>query len=160
MRVGLGYDVHRLVAGRSLVLGGVNLPFEKGLLGHSDADIICHAVGDALLGAAALGDLGTHFPDDDDRWKDISGLILLEQVSGLLHRNGFQIVNIDATLVAERPRIGAYVPRMRQNLAGALGTSVERISVKATTTEGLDFAGAGAGMAAYAVVVIKGRTDP
>lgn len=154
MRVGLGYDVHRLVAGRPLVLGGVTVPFEKGLLGHSDADVICHAVGDALLGAAALGDLGSHFPDDDPRWKDISSLKLLGEVKSLVREKGFQIVNIDATLVAERPRIGSHVPKMRQHLAEALEMPVEQVSIKATTTEGLGFAGSGQGMVAYAVALV------
>jgi len=155
MRTGLGYDVHRLVSGRLLVLGGVTVPFEKGLLGHSDADVISHAVGDALLGAAALGDLGSRFPDDDDRWKDISSLKLLRQVGLLVRENGFEIVNIDATLVAEQPRIGPHVPRMRQHLAEALSISIEQVSVKATTTEGLGFAGTGEGMEAYAVAVVE-----
>ncbi len=154
MRVGLGYDVHRLVTGRPLVLGGVTVPFERGLLGHSDADVICHAVGDALLGAAALGDLGSHFPDDDPCWKDISSLKLLGEVKSLVREKGFQIINIDATLVAERPRIGAHVPKMRQHLAKALEIPVEQVSIKATTTEGLGFAGSGQGMAAYAVALV------
>ena len=158
MRVGLGYDVHRLVTGCPLVLGGVIVPFEKGLLGHSDADVICHAVGDALLGAAALGDLGSHFPDDDPRWKDISSLKLLGEVKSLVREKGFQIVNIDATLVAERPRIGSHVPKMRQHLAEALEMPVEQVSIKATTTEGLGFAGTGEGMAAYAVVLVDDRS--
>ena len=158
MRVGLGYDVHRLVTGCPLVLGGVVVPFEKGLLGHSDADVICHAVGDALLGAAALGDLGSHFPDDDPRWKDISSLKLLGEVKSLVREKGFQIVNIDATLVAERPRIGSHVPKMRQHLAEALEMPVEQVSIKATTTEGLGFAGTGEGMAAYAVVLVDDRS--
>ncbi len=158
MRVGLGYDVHRLVTGRPLVLGGVRVPFERGLLGHSDADVICHAVGDALLGAAALGDLGSYFPDDDTRWKDISSLKLLSQVKSLVQEKGFQIINIDATLVAERPRIGSYVPKMRQHLAEALEMPVEKVSIKATTTEGLGFAGTGEGMAAYAVVLVDERS--
>jgi 2-C-methyl-D-erythritol 2,4-cyclodiphosphate synthase len=155
MRIGLGYDLHRLVPERPLVLGGVTVPFAKGLLGHSDADVICHAVGDALLGAAALGDLGVHFPDTDPRWEDISSLKLLEQVAGLIRREGFRIVNIDATLVAEEPKIGPHVPEMRNRLAETLGISAERISVKATTTEGLGPAGAGQGMAAYAAAAIE-----
>ncbi len=155
MRAGLGYDVHRLVSGRPLVLGGVTVPFDKGLLGHSDADVICHAIGDALLGAAALGDLGRHFPDDDDRWKDVSSLELLGRVSLLMREKGFEIVNIDATLVAEQPLIGPHVPRMCQHLAEALAISIGQVSVKATTTERLGFAGAGEGMAAYAVAVIE-----
>jgi len=155
MRVGLGYDIHRLVPDRPLVLGGVTVPFEKGLLGHSDADVICHAVGDALLGAAALGDLGTHFPDSDPQWKGISSLKLLEQVEDLIRRKGFRIINIDATLVAERPKIGPHVPEMRRRLADALGISPEQVSVKATTTEGLGPAGSGEGMAAYAAAAVE-----
>jgi len=159
MRVGQGYDVHRLVAGRPLVLGGVTVPFEKGLMGHSDADVICHAVGDALLGAAALGDLGTHFPDTDPRWKDISSLRLLEEVVRLIRQHGFRIVNIDATLAAEQPKIGPQVPHMRRRLAESLGVSIEQISIKATTTEGLGPVGAGQGMAAYALAAIE-ETGP
>ena len=155
MRIGLGYDVHRLVSGRPLVLGGVTVPFEKGLLGHSDADVICHAVGDALLGAAALGDLGTHFPDADPRWKDISSLRLLEKVDRLIRRKSFRIVNVDATLVAEEPKIAPHILEMRRRLAKALGISPEHVSVKATTTEGLGPVGTGQGMAAYAVAVIE-----
>jgi len=155
MRVGLGYDVHRLVPDRPLVLGGVTVPFEKGLLGHSDADVISHALGDALLGAAALGDLGAHFPDTDPRWKDISSLTLLEEVGRLIRSYSFRIVNVDATLVAEEPRIGPHVPEMRRRLAEALGVSPEQISIKATTTEGLGPVGAGQGMAAYAAAVIE-----
>jgi 2-C-methyl-D-erythritol 2,4-cyclodiphosphate synthase len=154
MRVGLGYDVHRLVPDRPLVLGGVTVPFPRGLLGHSDADVICHAVGDALLGAAALGDLGSHFPESDPRWKGVSSLELLKQISGLIRRKGFRIVNIDATLAAEEPRIGPHVPEMRRRLAVALEIPVEQVSVKATTTEGLGPAGTGQGMAAYAAAAI------
>jgi 2-C-methyl-D-erythritol 2,4-cyclodiphosphate synthase len=155
MRVGLGYDVHRLAAGRALILGGVEIPFEKGLLGHSDADVICHAVGDALLGAAALGDLGKHFPDADPRWKDVSSLELLERIADLVEEKGFGIVNIDATLVAERPRIGPHVPAMREKIAAAVRISPQGVSVKATTTEGLGFTGGGEGMAAYAVALVE-----
>ncbi len=154
MRIGFGYDVHRLVPDRPLVLGGVTVPFSKGLLGHSDADVICHAVGDALLGAAALGDLGAHFPDSDPRWKDISSLKLLEEVGRLVRSRDFRIVNIDATLLAEEPKIGPQVPEMCRRLAEALGISPEQVSVKATTTEGLGPVGTGEGMAAYAVALI------
>ena len=135
-------------------MGGVNIPFEKGLLGHSDADVLCHAIGDALLGAACLGDLGSHFPDDQARFKNISSLRLLEQVGSLLRENRFQIRNIDATLVAEKPRIAPYVSQMRAVLAKSLSIAEERVSVKATTTEGLGFVGSEAGMEAYAVALV------
>jgi len=157
MRVGFGYDAHRLVAGRPLILGGVTVPFEKGLLGHSDADVICHALADALLGAAGLGDLGKHFPDDDPQWKGISSLNLLEAVTARLKESGFDIANVDAVLVAERPRIGPYVTRMCQLVARALGVFANQVSVKATTTEGLGFVGTGEGMAAYAVATVEER---
>lgn len=155
MRVGIGYDAHRLVPGRPLILGGVEVPFEKGLMGHSDADVICHALADALLGAAGLGDLGKYFPDNDPQWKGISSLKLLEAVAARLKETGFHIANVDAVLVAERPRIGPYVSRMGQVLAHSLGISATQISVKATTTEGLGFVGMGEGMAAYAVAMIE-----
>jgi 2-C-methyl-D-erythritol 2,4-cyclodiphosphate synthase len=154
LRVGFGYDAHVLVEGRKLVLGGVNIPFEKGLLGHSDADVLCHAIGDALLGAACLGDLGSHFPDDQPRFKNISSLRLLKQVRSLLRENRFQIRNIDATLVAEKPRIAPYVSQMRAVLAKSLSIPEERVSVKATTTEGLGFVGSETGMEAYAVALV------
>jgi 2-C-methyl-D-erythritol 2,4-cyclodiphosphate synthase len=154
LRVGFGYDAHSLVEGRKLVLGGVEIPFEKGLLGHSDADVLCHAIGDALLGAACLGDLGSHFPDDQPRFKDISSLMLLKEVGSLLRGNRFQIHNIDATLVAERPRIGPYVSQMRSAIATSLSIPESKVSVKATTTEGLGFVGSEAGMEAYAVALV------
>ncbi len=156
MRIGFGYDAHPLVEGRRLVLGGVTIPFERGLRGHSDADVICHAIGDALLGAAALGDLGCHFPDDQPRFKDISSLHLLGQVAAKLAAARFRIVNIDATLIAQRPRIAPLISQMRASIAESLGISQKRVSVKATTTEGLGFTGSEDGMAAYAVACIDG----
>jgi 2-C-methyl-D-erythritol 2,4-cyclodiphosphate synthase len=156
LRVGFGYDAHALVEGRKLILGGVTIPFERGLLGHSDADVICHAVGDALLGAAGLGDLGAHFPDDQPQFKDISSLELLSRVVGILAERGFRILNIDATLVAQRPRISSFVPQMRQLMAEALGIPGERVSVKATTSEGLGFAGSEQGMEAFSIALVDG----
>ncbi len=154
MRVGTGYDVHRLVEGRKLIIGGVDIPHEKGLLGHSDADVLLHAICDALLGAAGLGDIGRHFPDTDPRYQGISSLKLLGEVSRLLEEKGFQVNNIDATIVAERPRMAPHIPAMTGNIAVAVGVAPEAVNVKATTTEGLGFAGKGEGMAAYAVCTI------
>ena len=151
---GYGYDVHRLVAGRKLVLGGVEIPSAKGLEGHSDADVLVHALADALLGAAALGDIGRHFPNTDPRYKDISSIILLQHVAGLLAQRRFMIVNVDATVVMERPKIAPYVEQMRQNIARALDLNHDRVSVKATTSEGLGFVGTGDGVAAHAVASI------
>jgi 2-C-methyl-D-erythritol 2,4-cyclodiphosphate synthase len=153
-RVGYGYDVHRLVAGRKLVLGGVDVPSTKGLEGHSDADVLTHAIADALLGAAALGDIGKHFPNTDPRYHNISSLLLLGRVAQLVRDRGFAIVNVDATLLLERPRILPYVPLMTKNLAAALGVGEECVSVKATTGEGLGFVGAELGAAAHAVASI------
>ena len=155
MKVGFGYDVHRLSKDRNLILGGVDIPFGKGLLGHSDADVLLHAIGDALLGAAALGDLGVHFPPGDKKYKDISSLILLQKIYQLLLKNNFVIVNIDATIVAEKPRLNSFIKRMRQNIAEVLKLDFSQISIKATTTEGLGFAGRGEGIAAYAVCLIE-----
>lgn len=152
MRVGLGYDVHQLVLGRQLILGGIHIPFERGLLGHSDADVLCHAIGDALLGAAALGDLGKHFPDSDRQYAGISSLLLLEKIFQLIDQKNYAIVNIDAVVVAERPRLAPYIDQMRLNIAQALHLPIDSVSVKATTTEGLGFTGTGAGIASYAVV--------
>jgi len=154
MRSGFGYDVHRLVEGRKLILGGVEVPYAKGLLGHSDADVLVHAVMDALLGAAALGDIGRHFPDSDPAYKGIASLELLKQVGGLLERAGFWVVNVDATLVAQAPRLAPFIPLMRENMARVLGIDISAVSVKATTTEGLGFTGTGEGMACYAVATI------
>jgi len=154
MRVGLGYDAHRLVAGRPLILGGVEIPHALGLLGHSDADVLAHAIGDALLGAVGAGDLGTHFPDRDPAYKDISSLILLERIMLIVRDRGFQPVNVDATLVAQQPRLAPHIPAMQANLAPILGLTPAEVNLKATTTEHMGFAGRGEGMAAYAVVLV------
>lgn len=154
IRVGSGYDVHRLQEGRRLVLGGVEIPFEKGLLGHSDADVLIHAICDALLGAAAMGDLGKHFPDTANEYQDIDSRCLLEKVKLLLQSEGWTIINIDCTIIAQRPKVAAYIPTMRSNLAQTLTVDLNQISVKATTTEGLGFAGRGEGIGAQAVVLI------
>ena len=159
MRTGYGYDVHRLAPGRELILGGVRVPFEQGLLGHSDADVLTHAVCDALLGAAALGDIGRLFPDTDPRYEGAHSLGLLKEVCGVLRCHGYEIGNIDATLIAQRPKIAPYVPQMRENLAAACGVSLSQVSVKATTEEGLGFTGSGEGMAAAAVCCID-RASP
>jgi 2-C-methyl-D-erythritol 2,4-cyclodiphosphate synthase len=154
MRVGLGYDAHRLVAGRPLILGGVEIPHAQGLLGHSDADVLSHAIGDALLGAVGAGDLGTHFPDRDPAYKDISSLILLERIMLIVRDRGFQPVNVDATLVAQQPRLAPHIPAMQAKLAPILGLTPADVNLKATTTELMGFAGRGEGMAAYAVVLV------
>lgn len=154
MRIGMGYDVHRLVEGRKLIIGGVDLEYEKGLLGHSDADVLVHAIMDALLGAAALGDIGKHFPDRDERYKDISSLELLRRVAELMKKAGYEVNNIDATIIAERPKMAPYIDIMRRNISDALGVDIELISVKATTEEGLGFTGCGQGISAMAVASI------
>src|SRR6185503_19321357 len=141
MRVGIGYDVHRLVEGRKLIIGGVEVPFQKGLSGHSDADVLCHAIADALLGAAALGDLGTHFPNDDPELKDVSSIALLNRVNALLTKNNWSVVNVDSTVNIERPKLSPFIPGMRANIAGALSIDQSAVSVKATTGEGLGFVG-------------------
>ena len=155
MRIGQGYDVHRLVEGRRLVLGGVDIPWEKGLLGHSDADVLTHAVMDALLGAAGLGDIGKHFPDTDPAYKGADSLKLLERVVVLLEERGFAVGNVDATVLAQRPKLAPYIPKMRENLARVMGLDPSRVNVKATTEEGLGFTGSGEGMAAHAVALIE-----
>lgn len=155
MRVGIGYDAHRLVEGRKLIIGGVHIPFEKGLLGHSDADVLAHAINDALLGAACLGDIGKHFPDTDPKYKDISSLVLMKRVAELLKNEGFGIVNIDSVIVAERPKFAPYIEKMRENIASALGIQKDKISIKATTTEGMGFEGRGEGISAKAICLIK-----
>jgi len=155
MRTGIGYDVHRLVEGRKLLMGGVDIPHEKGLLGHSDADVLLHAICDALLGAAGLGDIGRHFPDSAPKYKGISSLVLLGEVKRLLQEAGFAVHNIDATIVAERPKMSPHIPAMVANIADAVQANRSAVNVKATTTEGLGFAGAGEGIAAYAVCTIK-----
>ena len=155
LRIGYGYDVHRLVPGRALVLGGVTVPFEKGLLGHSDADVLTHAVMDALLGAAALGDIGKLFPDSDAAYAGADSIALLERVTALLREHGWQVGNVDATVVAQTPKLAPYVPEMRRRLAEAMGLDVDCVSVKATTEERLGFTGSGEGMAAHAVALIE-----
>ena len=156
MRFGIGYDVHRLVVNRKLILGGVEIPFIKGLLGHSDADVLCHALADALLGAAALGDIGKHFPDTDPRFKDISSLVLLKHVAKLLRTNSFEIVNVDSTVTLQQPKVAPYIKRMRENIAQVLEVSLDQVSVKATTGDELGFIGMGEGAVAYAVASIRG----
>lgn len=159
MRIGQGYDVHRLVEGRALILGGVTIPWEKGLLGHSDADVLVHAVMDALLGAAALGDIGQHFPDTDPEYQGISSIALLKKVGGLLEERGFVIENIDATIIAQRPKLAPYRPQMAENIAQALHLPVERVSVKATTEEGLGFTGSGEGISSQAITLLTDMAD-
>lgn len=154
MRIGMGYDVHRLTEGRALVIGGVDIPFEKGLLGHSDADVLLHAIMDALLGAAALGDIGKHFPDTDPAYKGVSSIKLLEHVGKLLEDNLFLIENIDATIIAQAPKMRPYIDTMRENIANSLGIQVEQVNVKATTEEGLGFTGTGEGISAQAVCLL------
>lgn len=156
MRIGMGYDVHKLTEGRDLILGGVNIPWEKGLLGHSDADVLIHAVMDALLGAAALGDIGKHFPDTDSAYKGVSSLLLLERVAVLLKDNGYEIGNIDATIIAQKPKMAPYIGSMRVNMAMALGIPENRLNIKATTEEGLGFTGRGEGIAAQAICLLNG----
>ena len=154
MRIGHGYDVHRLVRSRNLILGGVELPFEKGLLGHSDADVLTHAVMDALLGAAALGDIGKLFPDNDPAYEGADSLVLLRRVTEALAEHGYRIGNVAATVLAQRPKLAPHIPAMREKLASAMGIDLEQVSVKATTEEGLGFTGAGEGIAAHAVALI------
>ncbi|HIU10878.1 MAG TPA: 2-C-methyl-D-erythritol 2,4-cyclodiphosphate synthase [Candidatus Avidehalobacter gallistercoris] len=155
MRIGIGYDVHRLRAGRDLVIGGVNIPFAKGLLGHSDADVLTHAIMDALLGAAGLAYIGHLFPDTDDTFKDARSLDLLRQVKARVDEAGYTIVNIDAVVVAERPKLAPHIPAIKQNLAEALELPAEAVGIKATTTEGLGFEGDGLGMSAHAVALLQ-----
>jgi len=154
MRIGHGYDVHRLVKGRRLIIGGVDIPWEKGLLGHSDADVLLHAIADALLGALALGDIGKHFPDTDPAYAGADSLKLLERVMGLVAEGGYCVASLDATIIAQRPKMAPHIPAMRENIALALRCGVDRVSVKATTTEGLGFTGTGEGIAAHAVVLV------
>lgn len=154
MRIGFGYDAHRLVRGKQLRLGGVDIPYEKGLDGHSDADVLTHAVMDALLGAAALGDIGKHFPDTDEKWRNANSLELLETVVEILLNHGWRVENIDCTVVAEKPKLAPFVPKMKESMAVAMNIEESRVSVKATTTEGMGFTGMGDGIEAYAVVLI------
>lgn len=156
MRIGTGYDVHRLVEGRKLILGGVEIPYKKGLLGHSDADVLVHAVMDALLGAAALGDIGGHFPDSDPRYEGADSLALLREVCRILREAGFEPGNVDATIVAQAPKLAPHIPAMRRNIAAAMGLDTSCVSVKATTEERLGFTGEGLGIAAQAAALIDG----
>ena len=155
MRIGHGYDVHKLVSGRELIIGGVKIPYEKGLLGHSDADVLLHAVMDAVLGAAALGDIGLHFPDSDDKYKGASSLKLIEETARLLKEAGYKVGNIDAVIIAQSPKMRPYIERMRRNIADTLGIDISCVNVKATTEEGLGFTGAQEGIAAHAVCLIE-----
>lgn len=159
MRIGQGYDVHKLIEGRDLILGGVTVPYEKGLLGHSDADVLVHAVMDALLGAAALGDIGQHFPDTDPAYQGISSIALLQEVGGLLEEKGFVIENIDATIIAQRPKLAPYRAQMAENIAAALHLQAGRVSVKATTEEGLGFTGSGEGISSQAITLLTDMAD-
>lgn len=157
MRIGHGYDVHRLVEGRELIMGGVEIPFEKGLLGHSDADVLLHAIADALLGALALGDIGKHFPDTDLTFKGADSLKLLAHVVDLVKARGYAVGNLDATIIAQRPKMAPHITMMRENIARTCGVAVDRVNVKATTEEGLGFTGSGEGIAAHAVALLTPR---
>ena len=159
MRVGMGYDVHKLTEGRKLILGGVDIPWEKGLLGHSDADVLIHAVMDALLGAAALGDIGKHFPDTDPAYKGISRIKLLVHVAELLRKQEYAVGNIDATVIAQKPKMAPHIPQMRKNMADALGIPESKINIKATTEEGLGFTGRGEGIASQAICLLIEKQD-
>ena len=159
MRAGMGYDVHRLVEGRKLILGGVEIPYEKGLLGHSDADVLLHAIMDALLGAAALGDIGKHFPDTDEKYSGISSMKLLKHVAGLLEENLYIVENIDATIIAQKPKMRPHIAQMEENIASALGIERDRVNVKATTEEGLGFTGSGEGISAQAICALEKITN-
>lgn len=154
IRVGQGYDVHRLVDGRKMILGGVEIPFEKGIMGHSDADVLLHAICDAMLGALALGDIGLHFPDTDISFKDISSMSLLSKTNLLIQSRGFSVINIDSTIILQKPKIAPYVEHMKQNVAEVLGVSSDAVSIKATTSEGLGFVGTGEGIVAHAVALL------
>ncbi len=155
MRIGNGYDVHKLVENRKLILGGVEIPFEKGLMGHSDADVLVHSVMDALLGAAALGDIGQHFPDNCEEFRNISSIFLLKKVFSLIESEGYSIINIDVTVVAQKPKMFPYIKQMKQNICEALNISESLVNIKATTEEGLGFTGRGEGIASYAVCLIE-----
>ncbi len=157
MRIGMGYDVHRLVEGRDLIIGGCKIPYEKGLLGHSDADVLLHAVMDALLGAAALGDIGKHFPDSDEKYKGADSLDLLKEVKKLLDKNGFEVENVDATIIAQAPKMRPYIDEMRINIAQALRIEMSIVKVKATTEEGLGFTGTGEGISSQAICLLTDR---
>ncbi|MFL0269143.1 2-C-methyl-D-erythritol 2,4-cyclodiphosphate synthase [Candidatus Clostridium radicumherbarum] len=155
MRIGMGYDVHRLVYERQLIIGGVEIKYEKGLLGHSDADVLLHAIMDGLLGAAALGDIGKHFPDTDIKYKGISSLLLLEEVGRLVKEKGYEIENIDSTIIAQKPKMAPYIPTMVENISNALAISKDKVNVKATTEEGLGFTGTGEGISSQSICLLK-----
>ncbi len=155
MRIGLGYDVHKLTENRDLILGGVKIPYELGLLGHSDADVLVHAIMDSLLGAAALGDIGKHFPDTDEKWRGADSIELLKAVGNILSENGYSVCNIDSTIIAQKPKLAPYIEQMRENIAKALTLPIDRVSVKATTTEKLGFCGRGEGIAAESICLIE-----
>lgn len=155
MRVGIGYDVHKLVEKRKLILGGVEIPYDLGLLGHSDADVLLHAIMDSLLGAAALGDIGKHFPDNNNEYKNISSLLLLEKVGSLIREKGYEIGNIDSTIIAQKPKMSPYIPQMIENIAHSLKIDKSAVSVKATTEEGLGFTGRGEGISAQSICLLK-----
>ena len=157
MRIGYGYDVHRIVEGRKLIRGGVEIDYERGLLGHSDADVLLHAVMDSLLGAAALGDIGKHFPDTDERYKGISSIKLLKEVLNLINENNYCIINLDATIIAQKPKMRPYIDQMRENIADALNMDISCVNVKATTEEGLGFTGEGLGIAANCICLIENK---
>lgn len=157
MRVGLGYDVHKLVLDRPLIMGGVEIPFEKGLLGHSDADVLIHAIMDSIPGAAALGDIGNHFPDTDSKYKNISSLELLKHVKSLIEDNGFSIGNIDATIIAQKPKMSPHIQKMRENISSILGIELDQINIKATTEEGLGFTGSGCGISAQSIALLLNK---
>ena len=155
MRIGHGYDVHKLTEGRDLILGGVKIPYEKGLLGHSDADVLLHAVSDALLGAAGLGDIGKHFPDTDPKYKGADSLELLRVVARLVAEKGYRVSNVDVTMIAQKPKLKDYIPQMKENIASAIGVAADRVNVKATTEEHLGFTGTGEGMSCHAVCLLE-----
>lgn len=155
MRIGMGYDVHKLVNNRDLILGGVTIPYNKGLLGHSDADVLLHAIMDSLLGAAALGDIGKHFPDTDPKYSGISSILLLKEVNALLIKNNFKINNIDATVIAQAPKLAPYIDEIRQNIATSLNINIDQINIKATTEEGLGFTGNGEGISSHSICLIR-----
>lgn len=155
MRIGLGYDVHRLVKERDLIIGGVNIPYEKGLLGHSDADVLLHAISDSILGAAALGDIGKHFPDTDERYKGISSLTLLKEVGLLVKNKGYEIINIDATIIAQKPKMAPHIQDMRENISKVLDINIDQINIKATTEEGLGFTGESLGISSQSICLLN-----
>lgn len=159
MRIGFGYDVHQLVEGRKLILGGVLIPYEKGLLGHSDADALCHAIGDALLGGVALGDIGSHFPDRDPKFAGISSLLLLKQIGEMISQSGYRINNVDSTVVLEKPKLASFIEEMKKNIADCLKLQVSQISIKATTSEKMGFVGNEKGIAVYATVLIQEKEN-